>query len=54
MTLRDALLTLVGPAWGLEVDEPMRQVCFSRPGGALGSSSTAAQTLPLQPESDHD
>jgi type IV pili sensor histidine kinase/response regulator len=28
MTLRDALLTLAGPAWTLEVDASMRQVCF--------------------------
>lgn len=30
MTLRDALLTLSGPAWDLKVDEPSRSVCFAR------------------------
>jgi type IV pili sensor histidine kinase/response regulator len=30
MTLRDALLTLVGPAWKLSVDDFSRQVCFPR------------------------
>ncbi|UBT80407.1 PilL N-terminal domain-containing protein [Pseudomonas amygdali] len=32
MTLRDALLTLVGPAWDVEVNDSARQVCFVRPG----------------------
>lgn len=31
MTLRDALLTLVGPAWDVEVDDSARLVCFVRP-----------------------
>lgn len=31
LTLRDALLTLVGPAWDLQVDDRARQVCFARP-----------------------
>lgn len=31
LTLRDALLTLAGPAWDLEVDDRTRQVCFVRP-----------------------
>lgn len=30
MLLRDALLTLAGPSWRLQVDEPQRQVCFVR------------------------
>ncbi|MDR0578712.1 MAG: PilL N-terminal domain-containing protein [Candidatus Accumulibacter sp.] len=30
MTLRDALLTLTGPAWKLSVDDFSRQVCFTR------------------------
>jgi type IV pili sensor histidine kinase/response regulator len=30
MTLRDALLTLAGPAWNLSVDDFSRQVCFTR------------------------
>lgn len=28
--LRDALLTLAGPAWDLQVDDVARQVCFTR------------------------
>ncbi|EKB4873213.1 TPA: integrating conjugative element protein pill, pfgi-1 [Citrobacter farmeri] len=31
MTLRDALLTLIGPVWDLEVDDRSRQVCFVQP-----------------------
>ncbi|QWT42230.1 PilL N-terminal domain-containing protein [Dickeya dadantii] len=30
MTLRDALLTLAGSAWDMQVDERVRQVCFVR------------------------
>jgi len=54
MTLREALLTLAGPAWNLAVDEPMRQVCFSRPGDALDSPPATAQTSPLPLESSHE
>jgi type IV pili sensor histidine kinase/response regulator len=30
LTLRDALLTLIGPAWDMSVNEANRQVCFHR------------------------
>lgn len=30
LPLRDALLTLTGPAWDLHVDDGTRQVCFTR------------------------
>ncbi|POE08579.1 integrating conjugative element protein pill, pfgi-1 [Pectobacterium odoriferum] len=30
MTLRDALLTLAGSAWNMQVDDRVRQVCFVR------------------------
>jgi hypothetical protein len=30
--LRDALSTLAGSAWNLQVDEVLRQVCFARAG----------------------
>lgn len=30
MTLRDALLTLAGPAWAMQVDDRARQICFDR------------------------
>src|SRR5690606_25077094 len=33
LLLRDALLTLAGPAWDLHVDDGERRVCFSRAGG---------------------
>ena len=61
LTLRDALLTLAGPAWDVNVDDRTRQVCFSRPGEAPDSpaaddaavapvtapASGAAKTFPL-------
>lgn len=61
LTLRDALLTLAGPAWDVNVDDRARQVCFSRPGEAPDSpaaddaavapvtapASGAAKTFPL-------
>lgn len=37
LTLRDALLTLAGPAWELQVDDRARQVCFSRPDAPHGA-----------------
>lgn len=56
MTLRDALLTLAGPAWELHADDRARQVCFERPGRDAGGepiseSPTAetVQTVPLAP-----
>ncbi|MBJ7223578.1 MULTISPECIES: PFGI-1 class ICE element type IV pilus protein PilL2 [unclassified Brenneria] len=53
LTLRDALLTLAGPAWDLQVDDRRRQVCFIRPGDSLdvapASESVAepAETFPV-------
>lgn len=53
MTLRDALLTLVGPAWDIEVDDSARQVCFVRPGSRTDHppqnlpAFEAAQPIPL-------
>jgi type IV pili sensor histidine kinase/response regulator len=43
LLLRDALLTLAGPAWDLEVDDGARRICFTRAaqpttGGALPQS----------------
>jgi type IV pili sensor histidine kinase/response regulator len=49
MTLRDALLTLVGPAWSLQVDQPMRQVCFVRAGDAPDSLHA---NVPAKPATD--
>ena len=60
MALRDALLTLAGPAWSLHVEEGARVVCFTsatipaEPAGALpspvGNADTPAATLPLAEE----
>jgi type IV pili sensor histidine kinase/response regulator len=54
MTMRDALLTLAGPAWELHVDDRTRQICFERPGDdekvepvSVPPAAEAAQTLPL-------
>jgi conjugative transfer region protein (TIGR03748 family) len=57
MVLRDALLTLAGPAWRLHVDEGARVVCFTpatiaaEPAGAIpspvGNVDNPAATLPL-------
>ncbi len=54
VTLRDALLTLAGPAWELHADDRTRQICFERPGDGAGTApasepatTEAAQTFPL-------
>ena len=56
MTLRDALLTLAGPAWELHADDRARQICFERPGDRAVAESPseppateALQTFPLAP-----
>ncbi|CCG37581.1 response regulator [Xanthomonas citri pv. mangiferaeindicae LMG 941] len=46
LLLRDALLTLTGPAWDLHVDDGARQVCFTR-------ASTSAPTPVVPPATDH-
>ncbi|HCM5830620.1 PilL N-terminal domain-containing protein [Klebsiella pneumoniae] len=45
MTLRDALLTLAGPSWDLQIDELARQVCFTRPGDT-SEADTAGSVIP--------
>ena len=47
MTLRDALLTLAGPAWELHADDRARQICFERPG-----NGTDADPAPMLPATD--
>ncbi|MQT88088.1 integrating conjugative element protein pill, pfgi-1 [Pseudomonas nabeulensis] len=55
MTLRDALLTLAGPAWDLHVDDRARQVCFVRVGeddvekvpDSGSPSNDTAQSFPI-------
>ena len=56
MTLRDALLTLAGPAWELHADDRARQICFERPGDGAAiepasepPAAEAVQTFPLEP-----
>ncbi|MFY3701365.1 PilL N-terminal domain-containing protein [Achromobacter xylosoxidans] len=56
MTLRDALLTLAGPAWELHADDRARQICFEQPGDrAIAEhpseppATEAVQTFPLAP-----
>ncbi|WP_175854838.1 PilL N-terminal domain-containing protein [Burkholderia anthina] len=56
MTLRDALLTLAGPAWELHADDRARQICFQRPGDSMTADNAPAplagealQTFPLTP-----
>ncbi len=57
LMLRDALLTLAGPAWRLNVEEGARVLCFTpatipaEPAGAIpspvGNADNPAATLPL-------
>ncbi|MCG8277437.1 PilL N-terminal domain-containing protein [Stenotrophomonas sp. NLF4-10] len=48
MTLRDALLTLAGPAWELHANDHTRQICFEQPGDDAGPpTAEAVQTFPL-------
>jgi conjugative transfer region protein (TIGR03748 family) len=48
MVLRDALQTLAGPAWQLQVDDVMRQACFTR------SANTPDTALPTPVPSTTD
>ncbi|ASD11656.1 PilL N-terminal domain-containing protein [Pseudomonas aeruginosa] len=60
LTLRDALLTLAGPAWDLQVDDRARQVCFVRPDEpkdvppANDPVHEPAQVFPLAPRAHGD
>ena len=56
MTLRDALLTLAGPAWELHANDRARQICFEQAGGSATAeheheppAAEAVQTFPLMP-----
>jgi len=50
LTLRDALLTLAGPAWDMRVDHGARQVCFApqvnKDGPHLASAPSTRQDVP--------
>ena len=52
MTLRDALMTLAGPAWELSVDDLSRQVCFSRHGAPTFLSANPLGIATLVPDAD--
>ncbi|MBX6317233.1 MULTISPECIES: PilL N-terminal domain-containing protein [Pseudomonadota] len=52
LPLRDALLTLTGPAWDLHVDDGTRQVCFTRAGVAV--PEPAIPPVPDRPAIDAD
>ncbi|MBO9333115.1 hypothetical protein C1I89_32800 [Achromobacter pulmonis] len=49
LLLRDALLTLTGPAWDLHVDDSARQVCFTR---AAAATPPSAPSVPDGPPTD--
>lgn len=51
--LRDALLTLAGPAWVLSVDDASRQVCFQRQPAPASASSIVVPTGAV-PGADRD
>ncbi|MEA9578774.1 PilL N-terminal domain-containing protein [Xanthomonas nasturtii] len=46
LTLRDALLTMAGSAWGLYVDDVSRQVCFHLASEASAEGTGSTCTLP--------
>ncbi|MDF8361322.1 MULTISPECIES: PilL N-terminal domain-containing protein [Pseudomonadota] len=55
MTLRDALLTLAGPAWKLHADDRARQICFERSDEGASAEPApepsvfeAVQTFPIE------
>jgi len=52
LMLRDALLTLAGPAWELSVDDLSRQVCFSRHGAPTFLSANPPGTATPAPDAD--
>ncbi|OGA58491.1 MAG: integrating conjugative element protein pill, pfgi-1 [Burkholderiales bacterium RIFCSPHIGHO2_01_FULL_64_960] len=61
MTLRDALLTLAGPAWQLHADDRARQICFERPGDSATAehpseppAAKTVQTFPPVPSASGD
>lgn len=48
LPLREALLTLAGPAWDLSVNDAAREVCFQRKAAVPPSSTRPAQSDPVQ------
>ena len=48
VVLRDALLTLAGPAWDLQVDHGMRRVCFTQ-----AQPDVSEPPRPTRPDTGH-
>ena len=48
LPLREALLTLTGPAWDLSVNDAAREVCFQRKAAVPPASTRPAQSDPVQ------
>lgn len=46
LMLRDALLTLAGPAWALSVDDLNRQVCFQRNADPIATLDRTGEVAP--------
>lgn len=52
LMLRDALLTLAGPAWDVSVDDGARQVCFRRHATPVPASANPSAAAGAAPRSD--
>ena len=52
MMLRDALLTLAGPAWDVSIDDGARQVCFRRHTTPVPASANPSATVAALPSDD--
>ncbi|MHC8349804.1 PFGI-1 class ICE element type IV pilus protein PilL2 [Pseudomonas sp. RT4P38] len=48
IVLRDALQILSGPAWALQSNEQLRQVCFTATASANSEQASATKTAPAQ------
>jgi type IV pili sensor histidine kinase/response regulator len=48
IVLRDALQILAGPAWALQSNEQLRQVCFTAAASAIFEQASATKTTPAQ------
>ena len=52
LMLRDALLTLAGPAWDVSVDDGARQVCFRRHATPIPASANPSATAAALPSDE--
>ncbi|MCC4595448.1 hypothetical protein NRY95_05615 [Xanthomonas campestris pv. phormiicola] len=53
LLLRDALLTLAGPAWDLEVDDRARRICFIRVGPPIPDANFPQSLTTANKRADH-